>query len=214
MLMVLTGIDGSGKTTAARALVAATRSSGRAALLLSNHAARRRLSNISRRIGWRLPSRLADALETSIRVSNVLVSHVRARLFARRHPGGLVVMDRHLQCQLALRGAHGLRRGKLIPWLLDRLPAPDALVFIDAAPELAHHRVAVRGTDEESLDHLAAFRAAYSSAPGFGEFVVVDANGTPEEVLEKLVRLVGPAESPRPGECAESPPLSSARAYR
>ncbi|MFJ4029679.1 thymidylate kinase [Paenarthrobacter sp. NPDC089989] len=195
MLIVLTGIDGSGKTTAARALVAATRDSGSAALLLSNHAARRRLSNISRRIGWGLPPRFADAVETSIRVSNVLVSHARAWLFACRHPRGLVVMDRHLHCQLALRRAHGLREGRVLPWLLARLPAPDAVVFIDAAPELAHHRVTVRGTDQETLDHLTALRTAYSSIPGFAEFVVVDANGTPGDVLAELERVIDSARS-------------------
>ncbi|MFI2564119.1 thymidylate kinase [Paenarthrobacter sp. NPDC018779] len=195
MLIVLTGIDGSGKTTAARALMAATRHTGRAALLLSNHAARRRLSNISRGIGWRLPPRLTDAVETSIRVSNVLVSHARAWLFACRHPRGLVVMDRHLHCQLALRRVHGLREGRVVPWLLARLPAPDAVVFIDAAPELAHHRVTIRGTDQETLDHLTALRTAYSSIPGFAEFVVVDANGTPAEVLAELERVIAPAGS-------------------
>ncbi len=44
MLIVLTGIDGSGKTTAARALVNSARAEGHDALLLRNHAARRRMS--------------------------------------------------------------------------------------------------------------------------------------------------------------------------
>lgn len=112
MLIVLTGIDGSGKSTAARALVDAAGADGENALLLSNHAGRRSMAVLGERLGIRWPRRLADAVETTLRVANVLVSHARASRF-----DGLVVMDRHLHCQLALRAANGLRRGGLLPWL-------------------------------------------------------------------------------------------------
>jgi dTMP kinase len=52
MLIVLTGIDGSGKTTAARALIDSARAEGQNVLLLSNHAARKRLSILSDHFGW------------------------------------------------------------------------------------------------------------------------------------------------------------------
>ncbi|SDW76362.1 dTMP kinase [Arthrobacter sp. cf158] len=188
MLIVLTGIDGSGKTTAARALVDSARAEGRSALLLSNHAARRRMSVLSERFGWQLPPRIADFIETGVRLFNVLVNHARAQRF-----DGLVVMDRHLHCQLALRQANGLQRGRLIPRLLEKLPTPDLHVHFDVDPRLAHQRVTARGTDKESLAHLEAFREAYRSLPEYENFVEVDADGEPGEVLAQLNRVISVA---------------------
>ncbi|MFF2316023.1 AAA family ATPase [Arthrobacter sp. NPDC058097] len=185
MLIVLTGIDGSGKTTAARSLVAAARAEGRNALLLSNYAGRRRMSLLSSRFGIRLPDRLADAAETTVRLFTVLVSQVRASRFE-----GLVVMDRHLHCQLALREARGLRRGRLLPWLLRTLPATDLVLHLDVSPETAHRRIVARGTDEESVAELTALRNAYRALPEYADMVKIDAGGRPDDVLARLVDAV------------------------
>ncbi|MBO1268227.1 dTMP kinase [Arthrobacter cavernae] len=185
MLIVLTGIDGSGKSTAARALVAAARDEGRNALLLSNHAGRQNMSVLGERLGIRWPHRLADAVETTFRVANVLVSHARARRF-----DGLVVMDRHLHCQLALRTAKGLPRGRLIPWLISSLPTPDAVVHLDVEPALAHQRIVARGTDTETMAHLVALRDAYRSMPEYPGFIQLDADCPPADVVDRLARIV------------------------
>ncbi|BCW12120.1 thymidylate kinase [Arthrobacter sp. NtRootA4] len=189
MLIVLTGIDGSGKTTAARALVESARAEGRDALLLSNHAGRRQLSLLAERFSLPLPPRVADFIETGVRLFTVLVNHARAR-----RTDGLVVMDRHLHCQLALRESKGLEPGRLLPWLLRMLPTPDLAVHFDVDPRRAHQRVMARGIDKESLAELQAFRDAYRALPGFADFVVVDANGTPEEVRAQLNRLIAATE--------------------
>ncbi|MFE4544373.1 thymidylate kinase [Arthrobacter sp. NPDC056727] len=185
MLIVLTGIDGSGKTTAGRSLVAGARAAGSSALVLSNYAGRRRMSLLAARFGVGLPPRLADAAETTLRVFNVLVSSFRASRFP-----GLVVMDRHLHCQLALRGARGLRRGRLLPWLLGALPAPDLVLHLDVTPETAHRRILARGTDEESVADLTALRNAYRALPEYAQMVKIDAGGPPAEVLDRLVDAV------------------------
>lgn len=190
MIIVLTGIDGSGKTTAAHALVAAARAQGTRALLLSNYAGRRRMSLLSARLGVRLPDRLADALETAIRVANVRVSHARARQFP-----GLVVMDRHLHCQLALRRTRGLPRGRFLPRLIGALPRPDLVVYLDVSPERAHQRIVARGTDEESLDDLRSLRDAYRSLPEYADFVKIDADAPPAEVLARLTQTIGQASA-------------------
>jgi dTMP kinase len=186
VLIVLTGIDGSGKSTAARALVSAVRADGRKAMLLSNHAGRRTMSVLGDRLGFRWPDRLADSVETTLRTINVLASHARAGLF-----DGLVVMDRHLYCQLALRAAKGLPRGRLLPMLLAALPAPDAVIHLDADPAVAHQRITARGTDNETLAELVSFRDAYRSLPEYAQFTVIDA-GVPE--AELLAQLKGIAD--------------------
>lgn len=190
MLIVLTGIDGSGKTTAARALVSAALAEGREVLLLSNYAGRRRMSLLSARLGVQLPPRLADAVESTIRVANVLISHARARGFR-----GLVVMDRHLHCQLALREAKGLPRGRVLPWLLRKLPVPDLAIHLDIDPQRAHDRIVARGTDEESLADLTALRDAYRALPEFAGFTVLDAGAAEHQVLADLRRTLAEAEN-------------------
>lgn len=181
MIIVLTGIDGSGKSTAARALVSSVRAEGGRALLLSNHAGRRVMSLAAARLGVRLPTRLADAVETALRVGNVLVSHLRASRF-----DGLVVMDRHLHCQLALRTANGLPRGRFLPWLLVRLPEPDAIFHLDIEPAEAYRRILVRGTDSESLEDLAAFQAGYRKLPEYAGFVKLDASVPAQRLIAEL----------------------------
>jgi dTMP kinase len=192
LLIVLTGIDGSGKTTAARALVSAALADGKNALLLNNYAGRRRMSLLAARYGVQLPPRLADAVESTLRVANVLISHVRARRFR-----GLTVMDRHLYCQLALREARGLPRGRLLPWLLRTLPAPDLVIYLDVGPQQAHDRIVARGTDEESLADLTSLRDAYRSLPEFAAFTVLDAGAPEQAVLAELRRTIAKAEETR-----------------
>ncbi|MGM9471283.1 thymidylate kinase [Pseudarthrobacter sp. YS3] len=184
MLIVLTGIDGSGKSTAARTLVSAARAEGGNALLLSNHAGRRSMSVVAERLGIRWPGRLADAVETTLRTVNVLISHARASRF-----DGLVVMDRHLYCQLALRAAKGLPRGKVLPGLLAALPAADAVVHLDADPVVAHRRIVARGTDNETLAELVSFRDAYRSLPEYAQFTVIDADVPAAVLLARLRSL-------------------------
>lgn len=199
MLIVLTGIDGSGKTTAAQAAVAAARREGKKALLLSNYAGRRRMSILSARSGVRLPPRLADAMETVLRTANVLNSHARAY----RYPG-LVIMDRHLHCQLALRHARGLPRGRFLPFLLRNLPQPDLVIHLVVDPEQAHQRVMARGTDSETVEELEALRAGYESSPEYAQFTKLPAAGTPAEVLAALTAVIADAGS-RPGSQAVTP---------
>jgi dTMP kinase len=198
LLIVLTGIDGSGKTTAARALVGAARNAGNRALFLGNYAGRRQMSLMSARLGIRLPPRLADVLETAVRTFNVLNSHRRARRFP-----GLVVMDRDLHCQLALRRMQGLPRGRVLPFLIRALPRPDLLIYLDIDPREAHARILARGTDSERLEDLAALREAYRSLPEFPGFTSIPADGQPAEVLARLQAAIarsccGPAGSTPP----------------
>ena len=192
MLVVLVGIDGSGKSTAARSLQDHIHGRGGRSLLLPNHAGRRSISTWCAAHDVRLHPRLADLVETALRVGHVLVNHVRASRF-----NGLVLMDRHLYCQLALRSTRGLPRGRLLPWLLRHLPRPDLVVLLDVSPQQAQARIKRRGTDDETLQFLEAFSAAYRALPEYPTFAIVSAGGTPTETMNRLIDLVAPA-SPQP----------------
>jgi dTMP kinase len=151
------------------------------------------MSLLTDRFGLDFHPRVADAIETTIRTFNVLVSHARAY----NHPG-LVVMDRHLCCQLALRRAKGLPRGRFLPYLLRLLPKPTLVVHLVIDPVQALGRVLARGTDTESLEELSALDVAYRSLPEFEAFTKIDASGTPDEVLAELSQLLEGHTAGRP----------------
>ena len=185
----------------------AARLAGGKALLLRNHAGRRNLTQWSARTGVPLSPRLADALETVIRTINVLVSHARAQRFP-----GLVVMDRHLYCQLGLRSVRGLPHGRFLPWLLRRLPKPDLVIHFDISPEQAMERILLRGTDTESLEELTALSEGYRNLPEFPGFLRIDAGGAPDEVLDALTAAInGATTAAGPGGAAAGAARISAK---
>lgn len=200
MLIVLTGIDGSGKTTAAEATVAAARQAGMSALFLRNYAGRRRMSLLGARLGVQLPARAADFMQTAVRTFNVLNSHRRARNFR-----GLVVMDRHLHCQLALRGMHGRPRGRFLPWLVRTLPQPDLVIYLDIEPQEAHARILARGTDSERLEDLVSLREAYRSLPEFSGFTHIAAGASPDEILARVQAAISKAAAQQHEGCPAGP---------
>ena len=193
MLVVVLGIDGAGKSTAARSLVDRVRLNGGRAMLLQNYSGRRSISAWCAAHDVRLHPRLADTVETLIRIGHVLVSHLRAR-----HFDGVVVMDRHLHCQLALRNVRGLPHGYVVPWLIRHLPQPDLMVFFDISAEQAHQRITRRGIDDESPSYLQAFRAAYRALPEYPGFTSIAADRPVAEITAELEGLLArpPAVSP------------------
>lgn len=187
--VVLLGIDGAGKTTAARAVVSQLHQRGIEAELFRNPGGRRTLdrwaSRHSRTAEALLGTRLLDSIETSFRILAVLRSTLQAR---RRR--GAVLFDRHLQCQLALRQVRGLPAGVLLPWLLRVLPQPDLVVYLSVEPETAQERIASRNTDVETLEFLTALDASYRRLPGFGDYTLVDANGSEAETAAALLEQI------------------------
>jgi dTMP kinase len=184
MILVLIGIDGAGKTTAARALAERV-PQDTGVLILGNYSGRKTFTGWARRLGWKVPVRAMDAVETFVRLVSVLVNSARAARF-----GGVVVMDRHLHCQLALRAARGLPRGAVLPAVLRMLPRPDAVLLMDLPAAEAHRRIAARGTDSESLEELRAYRKAYLELAREASLPVIDAGGPRGAVVDRLLEIV------------------------
>jgi dTMP kinase len=136
-------------------------------------------------LGRRPGPRILDVLETSTRVANILVNEVRMR-----RNDGVTVLDRGLECQLALRAARGLPRGVVVPWLVGVLPAADVVLFFDVPVGVALDRVRLRATDEEDPADLAALDAGYRGLPEFTSFTAVDASRSAGEVLGDLLALL------------------------
>lgn len=182
-VIVLAGIDGAGKSTAGRLLGRRLTSAGYPAVLARNPCGRSTLAAWSRRLGITVPAGLLDAVETGIRCANVLVSQLRAATFP-----GIVIMDRHLYCQLALKRVKGLDHGRMLPWLLRILPHPDVVFYLEVPAETALARIMERATDTEDLESLRTFDRAYRVLEDFDSFVRIDAGTFSGQIVEDLWR--------------------------
>jgi dTMP kinase len=182
-LIVLLGIDGAGKSTAAREVEGLLR--GTPVLVLGNYSGRKTISALAQRFNVPLPVHVADVLETAVRVFNVLLNHLRAARF-----NGVVIMDRHLYCQLALRRARGFGRHRMLEILLGLMPQPQAVVYFDVTAEQAHERITARGEDKEDLDDLQEFTKGYRELPCFPGFAVLDASGSTKSSAIQLREII------------------------
>lgn len=183
LIVVLAGIDGAGKSTAGRLLARRLVAAGHPAIVTMNPCGRSRMIAWSKRLGLKVPTSLQDAAETGVRCVNVLVSHLRATHFP-----GIVIMDRYLYCQLALKRVKGLGPGRPLPWLLRLLPRPDVVFYFDVPAPLALTRIVKRATDTEDLENLQDFDQGYRELDDFPSFVRIDAGSSPEQIVDDLWR--------------------------
>lgn len=95
-MIVLVGIDGVVKTTAARALSQLLKPST-PTLILANYSGRRTMTAWAERFNITLPTGMLDFAESVISSANVIPNQCRSRSFE-----GVIIMDRHLRCQQAL----------------------------------------------------------------------------------------------------------------
>lgn len=190
-LLTCEGIDGSGKTTAARGLAEALRAEGRD-VVETLEPTRSWLGEAVRR-GFR--EEVSPWTEALLFMADH-ATHVEA---VRRHvaAGRLVVSDRWSDSTFAYQGAVLARPGfDALLWLQDTEVAfdlkPDLTLLFDLDPALALERVGRRGEKEkfERLDLLERVRANYlrlaEEEPG--RFVRVDASRAPGEVLAEALR--------------------------
>ena len=188
--VALIGIDGSGKTTQAHRLADDLAAMGVRASYRRNAGGRHWVGRIAVALGRR------DAEDLIGRRAMLVVESVlRWLAILRTWLRGLVtrdvaVMDRYAVCQYASLRARGARpaaerRARLAYRLF---PAPDVTLLLAVTPQVAHDRIEARGYDSEDLDYLFAAAAAYRSLPEFPDFVVVDADGTPDQVAAAIRR--------------------------
>jgi thymidylate kinase len=193
------GVDGSGKTTQAHRLAAALTEAGLPAAYWQNAGGRRWFGRLAKRLGrgsdaQRLLGRAGLLLAESIlRWLAIARALLRSRLRGR-----VAVMDRYAVCQYASIRTHAGSR--VAEWLARRayalFPRPDVTFFLAVDPAEAVRRIDLRAEDHESEDFLATSAAAYRSLPEFGSFVVINANGTPDEVAAKINGHLGTLADP------------------
>ncbi|RSM54058.1 thymidylate kinase [Actinoplanes sp. ATCC 53533] len=207
--VALVGIDGSGKTTQARQLATALAEWGLPATYRRNAGGRRWFGRLATALGRRDGEHLLGR-KTMLFVESVLRWLAILRTLLRRSvTREVAIMDRYAVCQFASIRAHAktprperLNRAERRARLAYRVfPQPDVTFLLAVDPAVAYDRIEQRGYDHEEMDYLRAATAAYQALPEHAGFVVIDANGTPEQVRQALLAHLGafvPAAVPKP----------------
>jgi dTMP kinase len=197
--IALVGIDGSGKTTQAHRLADALVADGLHAAYRRNAGGRRWFGRLANRLG-REDAEALLGRRTMLFVESLLRWLAILRTLLRRAlTGEIAVMDRYAVCQYASLRARAAapaaeRRARLAYRLF---PRPDVTLLLAVDPRVAHDRIETRGYDHESTDYLAASAAAYRSLPEYDDFLIIDANGTPDQVAKAIrAALPWPAVAP------------------
>lgn len=193
--VALVGIDGSGKTTQAHQLATALAARGLPARYRRNAGGRRWFGRLAAALGRRDGEHLLGR-RTMLLVESVLRWLAILRSLLRRTvTNEIAIMDRYAVCQYASIRAHAktprperLNRAERRARLAYRVfPQPDLTFLLAVDPAVAYDRIERRGYDHEEMAYLRAATAAYESLPEYAGFVVIDANGTPEQVHEALL---------------------------
>jgi dTMP kinase len=185
--VALIGIDGSGKTTQAHRLAEALTAAGHPATYHRNAGGRRWLGRLAQRLGRPDAQRLVGrngllAIESVLRWLAIALA-----LLSCLVTGRTAVMDRWSPCQYASIRAHGGQRWERLARAGYRIfPAPRVTFLLSVDPAEAYRRIERRGTDHETLRWLTTAATAYRTLPEYPSFVVVDANGSPDEVSRRI----------------------------
>lgn len=187
LFVVLEGLDGSGKTTIARALVDRLSQLG----IEASYTYEPFDSAIVRAIKGDYAG-LRDALVDALAYALDRLLHWKAEIEPVLARGGAVVCDRYFYSSAAYQAAGGAP----FEWVLEVnrfAPRPDVAVYLDVEPELGLARkrgVGSRFPEYESLDFLRAVRGFYLRMVESGMLIPVDARRSLGEVLEEVWRLV------------------------
>ena len=194
-VVALLGIDGAGKTTAAKAVASELRARGVDARYLENAGGRPPLNSLARLLGR--PDAVAllgrarfEAIEMRIRG----LAMRRTLRWAARRPGRVAVGDRWTFCQYAVMAARGSDPAPARARYRG-IPAPEVICFLDVDPTVAQRRVELRGRDTETLAHLASYDAAYRTLPEHPSFHRIDASGDRDAVVAQVLALLDPADA-------------------
>ncbi|MBM7078264.1 dTMP kinase [Micromonospora humida] len=196
-MVALVGVDGSGKSTQARALARRLTSAGVPAVYLENAGGRPLWNRLAQAVGRRdgvhlFGRRCYPLLEATVR----WLALARA-VAVTRLTGRVGVMDRWTWCQYVIMRARGDRGVRLVRAAYAVFPKPDLVCFLAVTPELARQRVLTRGIDTEELAHLTALDAGYRALAGFADFTVIDGDADPTTVAAALDRAVTPVTTRR-----------------
>lgn len=181
MFLAIDGLDGSGKSTIARALADDLRSRG-VSVTVREHPGDGRWGRLAKRslLGRGHVSKASSAVFLFL---DMLSTGRKVR------KGEDIIAVRYTLSSCYLDG----RVSKVVHWGLKALlPEPDLMILLDIDPSRALSRVGDRGDEEEmfeNIDSMTVVRSRMLSSDD--RFTVVDANGDPEDVHRHAREALG-----------------------
>lgn len=131
------------------------------------------------------------------------MQHLEHEIVPRLARGETVICDRYdassLAYQSAMRGEDVGEQDRALEWIASlnaEARRPDLTLLLDLDPEIAAHRRAARGNDEEMLERIdlqRRVRTQYAKVPRLrptDRFVVIDATPSPAEVHAVVLAAV------------------------
>jgi len=189
LLIVLEGIDGSGKSTQARGLVRALRRAGLEALSFREPTRGRWGREI--RVKARRPDSLTPQEELDLFLKDRR-ENVRRNLLPALGRRRAVVLDRYYFSTIAYQGAKGLSRERLRRLNESFAPRPDLVFILDIDPGRGLGRIKGRPVKEplfERKEYLARVRRIFRSFRGPG-IILLDGGRDKRELAEDIRRRV------------------------
>jgi dTMP kinase len=189
LLIVLEGIDGSGKTTQARRLVRALRRAGLEALSFREPTRGRWGREIKEKA--RRPDSLTPEQELSLFLKDRRENVSRNLLPSLDRKKG-VVLDRYYYSTIAYQGAKGLSRERIRRLNEKFAPRPDLVFILDVDPARGLGRIKDRPKKEplfERENYLARVRRIFRSFRG-RKFIHLDGTRDKKEIAELILGRV------------------------
>lgn len=200
LFLAFSGIDGSGKTSAAKDLVADLQARGVDAVYFYGHRQPwfrgRRGYNLSlaivfeslwKRIGRTFPDLEGHRLPRTVYALTTALDYVSVRLAVERtmRASRIVVADRYVADVIAYLRSWGPMFTTLEGYLVGLSPRPDLALLFDVGPEEA-----LRRKGEWDVSKLNTFLRGYADLSVLLGLRHVDAGGTKEETRDRVRRLI------------------------
>jgi dTMP kinase len=186
VFLCVEGLDGCGKTTQAKLLVAKLGKSHNA--IYAAEPSCGKIGTFIRENCLYGEKRLSSTVEALLFAAD-RADHVEHEILPALNDGKVVVCDRYVYSSLAYQGATGLS----LDWIREiNTPAlrPDLAIFLDVNPKTAMQRLKPEKSVMENLKTQKKVREIYLKFVEIGELVRVDGNKPREEVAETLLATV------------------------
>lgn len=184
MLIVIEGIDGSGKTTQARLLFERIVQIGCKVALLAEPTARVYGKMVREKIrsGKYSPTELYELLLMDRKLN---AESIRRLL----ELGYVVILDRYYISTIAYQGAQGIPMDRILKDNLN-FPQPDVIIILDVDPDVALGRLKKKDTFE-NREFLERVRAIYLRIPEIlkdmgSKIKIIDASCDPQKINEEI----------------------------
>jgi dTMP kinase len=186
VLIVIEGLDGSGKTTQATLLAKKLETNYK--VLLTAEPSRGKIGTFIREGCLYEDKRLPTEAEALVFAAD-RIEHMFSEVKPALDEGKLVVCDRYIYSSLAYQGSASLSL-EWIKTINARALQPDFSIFIDVSPERVIERLQRKKSVMETLETQQKVREVYLKFVAKGELVRIDGDRPKEVVAEELYSKV------------------------